>query len=317
MLKIREFVRDHDEELWVSILNMVYEKSRDWRTITVEEHFKDRSGLNLSFDQRWIAELNGRPAGIIHALIPSGQSKKIGYIEDLGVVPQLVGLDVEEKLVKLATDELKQQHVETILVPRLRWSARSREGRIMFLETLGFSLIRQTSLMEMNLAKVSSNVTCNQDVTIKPLQENAKRDIQQLHWLRNQCSKGQFNYRPTSIQETQNFLQNNPFSWLRVFFAVLNDDSVGFLVLAIDEKYNIERNVKAGIILAIGVLENHRQLGIGTRLMLHGLKILQDQMMTTALLDVDDFNQTGAKSLYENIGFEVVEKYLTYERSCS
>jgi ribosomal protein S18 acetylase RimI-like enzyme len=37
--------------------------------------------------------------------------------------------------------------------------------------------------------------------------------------------------------------------------------------------------------------------------------------MTKAMLDVDDLNETGALRLYEKIGFKVLEKYLTYEKS--
>ncbi|MFB0551025.1 MAG: GNAT family N-acetyltransferase [Nitrososphaeria archaeon] len=316
MLKIREFVRDRDEQTWVSVLNAAYGKFRDWRTITVEEHFKEGSGSDLAFEGRWMAELNGLPAGTIRAFIQAGQSKRKGQIEDLGVAPEFVGLGVEEKLAELATDQLRQQDVETILVPRLRWPDPGGDG-VEFLEKLGFSLIRQISLMEMDLAKTPTGVASNREVAIRPLRENAEEDVQKLNWLRNQCSKGYFNYRPSTIEETRYFLQNNPYSWLGAFFATLNDDSVGFSVLAIDEKYNTERNVKAGIILAIGVLENHRKAGIGTKLVLHGLKVLRDQKMIRAVLDVDDLNQTGAMRLYEKIGFEVVEKYSTYEKSYS
>lgn len=225
-------------------------------------------------------------------------------------------MGVEEKLAELATDKLRRQDVESILVPRLRWSDPGGDG-VKFLEKLGFSLIRQTSLMEMDLVKIPAGVACNREVTIRHLPENAEEDVQKLNWLRNQCSKGQFNHRPSTNEDTRYFLQNNPYSWLGVFFATLNDDSVGFSVLAIDEKYNTEKNVKAGIILAVGVLENHRKEGIGTKLVLHGLKVLRDQKMISAVLDVDDLNQTGAMRLYENIGFEVVEKYSTYEKSYS
>jgi ribosomal protein S18 acetylase RimI-like enzyme len=263
-----------------------------------------------------MAELNGLPAGTIRAIIQTRQSKRIGHIEDLGVAPEFVGLGIEEKLAESATDQLRQQDVETILVPRLRWSDPGEDGAE-FLGKLGFSLIRQISLMEMNLAKIPTGVASNQEVVIRPLRENVEKDVEKLNWLRNQCSKNTFNYRPSSFEETRYFLQNNPYSWLSAFFATLNDDSVGFSVLAIDEKYNTERNVKAGIILAIGVLENHRKAGIGTKLVLHGLKTLRDQKMIRAVLDVDDSNQTGAMRLYEKIGFEVVEKYSTYEKSYS
>jgi ribosomal protein S18 acetylase RimI-like enzyme len=141
------------------------------------------------------------------------------------------------------------------------------------------------------------------------------KDIETLSWLRNECSKEQFNYRPTSTQETQYFLEHSPYAYLEVFFALLEKQSVGYLVVAIDDKFNTEKNVKAGIILAVGVLKQHRRQGIGSALTLHGLKVLTTKQMTSAFLDVDDLNQTGALKLYEKLGFKVSEKYLTYENS--
>lgn len=317
MLKIREFVRDHDEQRWVSILNASYGKFRDWRTITVEEHFQEVKRSNLAFDERWIAELSGRSAGTIRAFVQIEQDKRRGYIDDLAVTPEFAGLGVEKKLAEVATNNLRNRDVETILVPRLRWFDPKGEGRAEFLEKLGFSLIRQTSLMEMDLTNAPSDVIGNKEVIIKPLRECAVEDIQKLNWLRNECSKDQFNFHPHTVEETRHILQNNPFSWLKAFFAMLNDDYVGLSVLAIDAKHNAERNMKAGIILAIGVLGGYRKSGVGTRLVLHGLEALRSEKMDKALLDVDDLNQTGAMRLYENVGFKVVEKYLTYEKPCS
>jgi ribosomal protein S18 acetylase RimI-like enzyme len=316
MLKIREFVRDHDELRWVNILNAAYGKFQDWRTITAEEHFEEEKRSDLAYDGRWIAELNGTPAGTVRAFVQTVKGKRTGYIDDLAVTPESAGLDVEAKLAELATDQLREQDVAAIRVQRLRWFDPRGAARAEFLEQLGFNLLCQTSLMTMDLANVPSGVTGNRKVVMRPLRESAEEDVHRLNRLRNECAKDQFNFHLSTVEETRYFLQNNPFSWLRAFFASINDDYVGFSVWAIDEKYNAERNVKAGIILALGVLESHRKTGIGTRLVLHGLEVLRNEKMASAILDVDDLNQTGAMRLYEDIGFEVVEKYLTYEKPC-
>ena len=83
----------------------------------------------------------------------------------------------------------------------------------------------------------------------------------------------------------------------------MDRENVGYIVVGIDEKYNIEKNVKNGFILSIGVLKPYRRKGIGTSLMLQGLKSLEARGMTKAMLDVDDLNPTKAVKLYEKIGF--------------
>jgi len=50
---------------------------------------------------------------------------------------------------------------------------------------------------------------------------------------------------------------------------VVNDESVGYIVVGIDDKYNLEKKVQAGEVFTIGVLKAHRRKGTGARLMLH------------------------------------------------
>ena len=90
---------------------------------------------------------------------------------------------------------------------------------------------------------------------------------------------------------------------------------MGYIGLGVDEKYNAERNTKCGWILDIGVLKPHRRTGIGTMLMLHGMRRLKAMGMTSAMLGVDDWNVTKAMRLYEKVGFKVARKELAYERS--
>jgi len=196
------------------------------------------------------------------------------------------------------------------------WTHDKRTDRIKLLEKLGFKLVRKSSLMRMDLANIPSNVRENTQVGIRPLRRNMEEDLKVLNWLDKECFKEHFNYRPTTIEETRHFLLNNPYyDQIEHFFAVFNQKNVGYIGLGIDEKYNIEKNVKVGIILNIGVLKPYRTKGIGTRLMLYGLEKLKAKGMDKAELGVDDFNPTRTMKLYEKSGFKVFEKDLTYEKN--
>jgi ribosomal protein S18 acetylase RimI-like enzyme len=95
---------------------------------------------------------------------------------------------------------------------------------------------------------------------------------------------------------------------------VLNGERIGYVSVGIDEKYSLEKKVRAGRISSVGVLKAYRRRGIGARLMLHGLETLKAKGMTKAILHVDDYNPTKALTLYEKVGFRVKKKDFTYER---
>jgi ribosomal protein S18 acetylase RimI-like enzyme len=100
--------------------------------------------------------------------------------------------------------------------------------------------------------------------------------------------------------------------WLIVYLV---NSSVGYVGLGIDAKSNLEKNLKAGWIIDIGVLKSHRRKGIGARLMIEGMKRLKARGMTEATLGVDDQNVTKAIKLYERLGFVATRKDVAYQKS--
>ena len=311
MIIIRQFVKGADEPVWVEVLNVAYKEYEDWRAITVEEFVLDEKRPNFDFEGRFIAELDEKPVGIVHAHVDKLRKEKKGFIRNLGVIPQFRGRGIEEKLVEIAINKLKKRGLTVIQA----WAHYKRKDRIQLLEKLGFKLVRIFSMMEMDLTNIPSNIGENTRAAIISLRRNIEEDVKMLNWLDNECFKEHFNYRPATIEETRYSLLNNPyFKEQEWFFSVLNKENVGYVGVGIDEKYNVEKNVKSGIILDIGVLKAYRRKGIGTKLMLHGLETLKAKDMTKAVLGVDDFNPTKAIKLYEKVGFKVVKKDLTYEK---
>ncbi len=239
------------------------------------------------------------------------RKEKKGFVHVFCVIPEFRGLGVEERLLELATNELKRRGMNVVQA----WTDHSRKERIEVLEKEDFKLVDVESDMEFDLAKIPSNIGENTQVTIRSLRKENEEDIKTLNWLANECFEEHFDYRPRTIEETRDSLFNDPYLRKQeCFFATLDEENVGFVRVGIDEKYNIEKNVKCGRVRSLGVLKSHRRKGIGTRLTLHGLKALKAKGMTKTTLDVDDFNQTKAIKLYEKVGFKVAKKYLKYEK---
>ena len=311
MLHIRRFVKGIDEPVWVGVLNASHKGREDWRAVTAEEMLlQEKEDPNFDVEGRFIAELDRKPVGAVHANVEKQREERKGFIRFF-VIPQSRGRGIERQLVEIALRELKARGMTTAQA-----FVDSRESDyIGLLEGLGFKQVRVGSMMEMDLANVSQNIGENKQVTLRPLQKDQEEDVELLTWLSNETFKEHFNFRTETVEEVRHFLFSDLYyKEKETFLAVLDGENVGYVGAGVDEKYNLEKNVKAGDIFTIGVLKKYRRRGIGARLILHGLEALKAKGMTKAMLGVDDYNLTKAMRLYEKVGFRVKKKDVTFER---
>jgi mycothiol synthase len=310
MFAMRRFVQSVDEPVWVEVLNREYEGREDWRAITVEEFLVEEKHPSFDPEGRFIAELDGKPSGVVHAEVDKLRQDGKGFI-DFGVLPEYRGGQLDRQLIETGLSELRARGMT---MAQTGADSEQRE-RIELIQALGFKLVRAFSMMEINLAGIPRDIGENKNVTIRTLRTSLDEDIELYNRLVNESFREHFNFRPRTLEETRHRLLHNPYyKEQEAFFAFLEGEGVGYVGIGIDEKYNLEKNVQAGDVMIIGVLKTHRRTGIGARLMLEGLAALKARGMTKAMLGVDDYNITEAMKLYEKVGFEVKKKYSTFER---
>jgi len=311
MLKIRTFVVGRDEAIWAYIASVAYRDYEDFRSLSVEEMQKLEKSPTFDSSGMFIAELDGKPAGIVNAYVDKFRKEKKGFISWLGVLPEYRRRGVGKALAQKAIESLKERGME---IAETALDS-TREVCIRLFEDLGFRLIRSSSFMKMSLDKIPFNIGENREVDMRKLDVTSEEDIILLNNLENECFKEHFNYRPSQIEETRHWLLENPWlQWQAYFFAELEGKSVGYISIGIDEKYNREKETLSGWINDIGVLKPFRRRGIGTALMLKGLKELKNEGLENALLYVDDENPTKAIKLYEKVGFKIVKKTQIYQK---
>ncbi|MDY6875683.1 MAG: GNAT family N-acetyltransferase [Chloroflexota bacterium] len=80
-----------------------------------------------------------------------------------------------------------------------------------------------------------------------------------------------------------------------------------------DENERVGR--EQGWVDELGVLREHRHIGLGRALLLEGMGALRRRGCTHILLDVDIKNPTGALRLYESVGFRAWKKAVTYRKT--
>ena len=311
-MDIRRFVQGVDEPAWVEIVNATRKDRENLRAITVEEIVKqEQESPSFDAEGRFLAELDRRPVGAVHANVEKHREERKGFIR-FYVIPESRGKGIERQLIETGLRELKTRGMTTAQA----FADYRERDRIRVLEELEFKRVREFSMMEMDLADASQNIGENKQVAIRPLRKDSDKDIELLTRLLNETFKEHFNFRPDTVEEIRYFLFSDLYynEAKEIFFAELNGESVGYIGAGIDEKYNLEKNVQRGDIFTIGVLKKYRRRGIGARLMLHALETFRAKGMTIATLGVDDHNPTKAIELYEKVGFKVKKKDIILER---
>jgi mycothiol synthase len=310
MLKIREFLKGEDEEVWLRIRNEAFKEYDDIRPATMED--MEIWQKDPSFDPvgMFIAELDNEPVGRVQAQVDKQRTDKKGFIQGLGVIPQFRKKGIGRELVGKAIESLRQREMETA-------QAVMRDDALAckhIFESIEFKLVRIFSTMRRQLDIVPSHTGVNTDVTLRVMRAGID-EIKLIRKLNNEAFSEHFDFRPTTLEEWEHWSREPDFDREGFFFALLKEEPVGHVGTWIDSKFVKFKGIKRGVIATIGVLKPYRRKGIGTSLILRGMDYLKSRGMTEVELGVDDLNETEAIKLYEKVGFKVVRKYLVHQRT--
>jgi len=309
-LKIRRFIKGKDESLWLEIWNAAFKdyEDEDFRPQTMKDMEIREKDPTFDPHGMFFAELNAKPVGMVNAFVDKKRKEKKGFIHSLCVLPEFRRKGIGQELVNKALRSLKDRGMETA---EAEW-VRGDKPACKFFESMGFSLIRVQSDMGAELGKILSNIGEYKGLKIRLMEKNLE-DIKLLNRLVNETFKEHFDFRAATVEETKWWVLEKPWTDIADFyFGYLDDEAVGFVGVGIDSKFVVHRGIKRGWINTIGVLKFLRRKGVGTALILHGMKDLKSRGMTEVYLGVDDSNPTKAIELYKKVGFKVVHKYLTY-----
>jgi mycothiol synthase len=310
MLRIRQFLRGRDEGLWLEILNRAFGEYEDFRPWTMNDFRGWKSSPYFNAEGMFIAEVNGKPVGIVEAYIDRKEQEKKGFIRWLSVIPEFRGLGVGKALLERAIERLRDAGMEYA-------EAVVRKGKMeceSLFESYGFKVVRTFSGMERDLYDIPSNIGENLNVKIREVAKT-NEDIRIYNKLHNEAFKEHYNFRPETIEETEFWIKQNP--WFDIaghFLAYLDNNPVGFVGVGVDKTFNERHQKKRGWILTIGVIQPYRRKGIGTALMLHAMRYLKSLGMEEAALTVDDSNPTKAIQLYKKVGFVTKRTELVYQK---
>ncbi len=311
-LRIREFVQGQDEAVLADLMNKSFKGFEEFRSVSALDIAMKEKAPNFVGSRIFIAEVDGKPAGIVRTHVDKARTEKKGLLRMLGVAPELRRRGIGTALANRGIENLKERGMETVESE----AALDGVGAVEFWEHLGFKRVRVFSLMKRSLEEMPSGLGENRDVWLRAMVKGQLEDMTLINSLENQAFSEHYNFRPHGVEETRYFIEQEPMfrdqEWL---IAYLRDSAVGYVGLGIDAKSNLEKKVKAGWIMDVGVLKAYRRKGIGATLLIEGMKWLKTKGMTEAMLGVDDQNVTKAMQLYEKLGFVATRKDAAYQKS--
>ena len=338
MLKIRPFIENKDESIYIDIMNRALKEFPDFTPMTLADAEIEKNAPNTDKRGRFIAEWDKNPFGFIYAYIDTKREDKLGYLDGPYIVPEYRRKHIGTALAETAIQNFKDRGIN-------KFESGARNTNIAaqkFLEKLGFRMYRVFSRMKRSLSDLPENVGENKDIKIVDI-GTGDEALKLENSLINESMKEHFNFRPMTLEETQYYTREQEKQGVRyndfVAYASpapmhtgsentkqdsyketqesenrcgVNEVPVGIMITAIDPREIEHQKKNVAWLAVLGVLKPYRSQGIGKALLIHAMKFLKEKGMKEAMLGVDDTNITKAIKIYESLGFEVILKYFRY-----
>jgi mycothiol synthase len=179
-------------------------------------------------------------------------------------------------------------------------------NRITLLRQHGFEPVRHFYRMERSLHDPISVPKFPDGFSL--YQMNGEEDAQAWVDLFNQSFVDHWNHHEMKLEECLYWLNHNPHYRPELDLVAIAPDGTfaAFCYSEIDPDYNIRIGRNLGAVHLLGTRRGFRRMGLGRAMLLAGLHQLKAAGMDTARLGVDTKNPSGARQLYESVGFRQV-----------
>lgn len=283
-ITIRTF-QEGDEELWIRIVNESI-KGLERKPFTVEniEQYK----RDPYFDPKGVffAYIENEPVGVCWANAGTFYEVEKGHVDLFHVVPSYRGTEIEDKLHEKAIAYFKSKGLKESETSFLD----DEEHLHRFFSFKEYSVHRVYLLMK----RVLNDTPIYHTVSGLRVQASKEEELQMVVDVANKAFSDAFSYydfEPATVHELKQQMQMFDVSFEDIKVAYLGDEPVGYVYLIKDS------------IAGIGVVKKHRGKGIGSNLLIEGLKHLKSKGIKEATLGVNAKNQP-AVTLFRKHGFQ-------------
>ena len=314
--RVRNFIGESDFPAIVAVMDGLLEADQLEMKITVEDVARDFRHMENSDPHKdfLIAEVDGGVVGYSDNWWAKDPSGTCLYNHHVFLLPRWRGMGICEAMLALCEDRLREVS-----------KSKPSEGTSFFqcfidetesdlasiLERNGYSVFRYgLRLVRADLEGIPDRPLPD-GIEVRPVKPEHYRAIIDA-W--NEACKDMRSQIPISddifayMREAPSF---DPSIWQ---IAWHGDEVVGTIMAFIDAEDNEKYHRKRGHPEMISVRRSYRRRGIARALLARSLRVLKERGMTEAALGVDAENPSGARHLYESMGFRVVRRAVFYRK---
>jgi len=313
-LRLRPYAGDSDVPDLVRVINAEWEHDGVHARYTVEEKLNDHSHPSEAFDA-WrdvtIAEVGAEMVGYsVRGWTDAHDSFVRQYRMDGSVVPAWRGRGIGRALLRESM-RLAIQLARTHDTPRARvFGTQSHAGQRAdeaLVASEGFAPVRyffdmtRPDLDDIPELDVPAGLEVR-PVTLADARAVWQADVEAFrnHW-------GGYEESEANFQRWVESPETDPSLWVIAFDGA---EIAGGVIVGIYEEENAALGVRRGWLDDVFTRAPWRRRGLARALMTRALHLIRERGLTSAVLDVDAANPTGALGLYESLGF-VVERRST------
>ncbi|HEX8596973.1 MAG TPA: GNAT family N-acetyltransferase [Chloroflexia bacterium] len=322
-IKFRPYAGEQDLQALCDLLNLAdghdnvdegFATVADWRTNmehpdTVVERdarvWEDETGRMVAFGRLWFPKPDDEPFTDAYFMMP--------------LHPDVRNQGLEEEMFQWAEDQARLVAQERGKPAKIRTG--TSDGTPEFvayrkdvLDRNGYSPVRYWFKMARDLSEPIPHPVLPEGYTLTHTQgaDTAATWIEMF----NLSFVDHWGHHDESAESHAHWLSNHPnYVKERDLVAITPDGTwASFCFCMIYPDDNEAKGRKEGWIDILGTRRGYRKMGLGTAMLLAGMRKLKEDGMDTAVLGVDAENPSGALRLYESVGFKQVRSSITYSK---
>ncbi|HEY0071035.1 MAG TPA: GNAT family N-acetyltransferase [Chloroflexia bacterium] len=319
----RNYAGEQDLQAICDLLNLVdqYDDLDDgfatpagWRTNienpdTVPDRdtriWEDEAGRMVGFGQLWTHKPEKEPVTDAHFLMRLHPD-----VRNQGLEEEMLGW-AEGQIRTLAQERGHQARLFTGMSIGTPEFVAYRTG---VLARNGYEPVRYWFKMARDLNEPIAEPVLPEGFTLK--HTDGAADAEKWIDLFNMSFIDHWNHHDETAESHAHWLNNNPnYVKERDLVAIAPDGTwAAFCFCVIYTEDNAAYGRKEGWIDILGTRRGYRKIGLGTAMLLAGMRKMKEAGMDTAVLGVDAQNPTGALRLYESVGFKQVRSSTTFSK---
>ncbi len=313
-MTIRRYAGEADLAPLADMLNTCSEADGDgeWTSADTLRQQLSEPGFDPEKDMRLVEDGDGALAGFAELWLRPPAETVDGRVW-FKVHPRARGGDLELQLIEWAEErmhELGHEHgVPAVITSKPRIA---ESDRIAALEQRGFAVTRYYLQLERALDEPVPEPRLPDGFSLRHLDEG-----EVPAWVEafNHAFADHYDHHDATVEQRRYWMSYPDYCPEYDLVAVAPDGTIAAVCwCAILEEESKRSGRLEGWVHILGTRPQYRKMGLGSAMLLAGLRVLQGAGVATVGLRVDGANPTGAGRLYERAGFRTAQTLVNYRK---